>query len=131
MTKRSTRKVFNEFCESTSLHGYTYWYNADSVILKVAWAVVILAATCLGMVFLANQTKEYIDGRILTTIETSSAPLDVSMENHCNSYYTKIPKRKRCKLARFKKSFHQSSTIYPLTNMFPILENYMAICNNL
>ena len=90
MAKRSTRKVFNEFCESTSLHGYTYWYNADSVILKVAWAVVILAATCLGMVFLANQTKEYIDGRILTTIETSSAPLDVSMENHCNSYYTKI-----------------------------------------
>ena len=79
MTKRSTRKVFNEFCESTSLHGYNYWYNADSVILKVAWAVVILAATCLGMVFLANQTKEYIDGRILTTIETSSAPLDVSL----------------------------------------------------
>ena len=81
MTKRNTRKVFNEFCESTSLHGYNYWYNADSVILKVAWAFVILAATCLGIVFLANQTKEYIDGTILTTIETSSAPLNVRLEN--------------------------------------------------
>ena len=84
MAKRSTRKVFNEFCESTSLHGYNYWYNADSFILKVAWAFVILAATCLGMVFLANQTKEYIDGRILTTIETSTAPLDVSLKNYQN-----------------------------------------------
>ena len=86
MAKRSTRKVFNEFCESTSLHGYNYWYNADSSILKVAWAFVILAATGLGMVFLANQTKEYIDGRILTTIETSTAPLDVSLKNYQNSY---------------------------------------------
>ena len=87
MAKRSIRKVFNEFCESTSLHGYNYWYNSDSVILKVVWAVVILVATCLGIVFLVNQTKEYIDARILTTIETSSAPLNVSMGNHCNSYY--------------------------------------------
>ena len=79
MAKRSTRKVFNEFCESTSLHGYNYWYNADSAIMKVAWVFVILAATCLGIVFLANQTKEYIDGRVLTTIETSTASLDVRM----------------------------------------------------
>ena len=105
MAKRSSRKVFNEFCESTSLHGYIYWYNADSVILKVAWAIVILAATCLGMVFLASQTKEYIDGRILTTIETSTAPLDVRMENYLNSYMS--------------------------TKMFPILEHYMAICHSL
>ena len=89
MAKTSTRKVFNEFCESISLHGYNYWYNADSAILKVAWAFVILAATCLGMVFLANQTKEYIDGRILTTIETSTAPLDVSLKNDQNSYILK------------------------------------------
>ena len=106
MTKRSTRKVLNEFCKSTSLHGYTYWYNADSVILKVAWAVVILAATCLGIVFLANQTKEYIDGRILTTIETSTAPLDVRMKNYL---------------------IHTMC----ITKMFPILEHYMAICHNL
>ena len=86
MTKSSLRKVFNEFCESTSLHGYNYWYNTDSVILKVAWAFVILAATCLGIVFLANQTKEYIDARILTTIETSTAPLDVSLKYYQNLY---------------------------------------------
>ena len=76
--KSKARKVLNDFCESTSLHGYSYWYSADSLISKVAWTFVILAATCLGVAFLANQTKEYLDGTILTTIETSSAPLDVS-----------------------------------------------------
>ena len=79
MTKSNTRRILNEFCESTSLHGYSYWYSADSFVLKVCWTFVILAATCLGVVFLANQTKEYLDGTILTTIETSSAPLDVSI----------------------------------------------------
>ena len=79
MIKSNSRKVLNDFCESTSLHGYSYWYSADSLILKVAWTFVIIAATCLGVAFLANQTKEYLDGTILTTIETSSAPLDVSI----------------------------------------------------
>ena len=79
MIKSSARKVLNDFCESTSLHGYNHWYNADSLILKVAWTFVILAATCLGAAFLANQTKEYFNGTILTTIETSSASLDVSI----------------------------------------------------
>jgi hypothetical protein len=78
MMKSNSRKVLNDFCESTSLHGYSYWYSADSLILKVAWTFVILAATCLGVVFLGNQTREYLDRTILTTIETSSAPLDVS-----------------------------------------------------
>ena len=79
MIKTNSRKVLNDFCESTSLHGYNHWYNADSLILKVAWTFVILAATCLGATFLVNQTKEYFDGTILTTIETSSALLDVSI----------------------------------------------------
>ena len=79
MIKSNSRKVLNDFCESTSLHGYSYWYSADSLILKVAWTFVIIAATCLGVAFLAYQTKEYLDGTILTTIETSSAPLDVSI----------------------------------------------------
>ena len=80
MTKSNTKRILNEFCESTSLHGYSYWYNADSFVLKVCWTFVILAATCLGVVFLANQTQEYLDGTILTTIESSSAPLDGSMD---------------------------------------------------
>ena len=78
-SKSNARKVLKDFCESTSLHGYSYLYSADSLILKVAWTFVILAATCLGVVFLGNQTREYLDGTILTTIETSSAPLDVSI----------------------------------------------------
>ena len=80
MIKTNSRKVLNDFCVSTSLDGYSYWYSADSFVLKVCWTFVILAATCLGVVFLANQTQEYLDGTILTTIESSSAPLDVSID---------------------------------------------------
>ena len=83
--KSNARKVLKDFCESTSLHGYSYWYNADSFILKVAWTFAILAATCLGVLFLGNQTREYLDRTILTTIETSSAPLDVSIYNSYQS----------------------------------------------
>ena len=85
MMKSNARKVLKDFCESTSLHGYSYWYNADSFILKVAWTFAILAATCLGVLFLGNQTREYLDRTILTTIETSSAPLDVSIYNSYQS----------------------------------------------
>ena len=77
MTRPNTRKVFKEFCESTSLHGYSYLYNADSIFSKIVWAFVILAATGLGIMFLTNQTKEYLDGTVTTTIETFSAPLKV------------------------------------------------------
>ena len=78
MNKNQSSKLFKNFCDSTSLHGYGYLYNSDSIFVKIIWVFVILAMTALGISFLANHTKEYLDSRILTTIETSSAPLSVS-----------------------------------------------------
>ena len=76
----STRNVFKEFCASTSLHGYSYLYNANSIILKIVWAFVILTATGLGAMFLTKQTKEYLSGTVITTIESFSTPLEVRMK---------------------------------------------------
>ena len=73
----ASRRVFKEFCESTSLHGYSYLYSANSIILKIIWAFVIFIATGLGVKFLTDQTKTYLDGAITTSIETYSAPLKV------------------------------------------------------
>ena len=73
----ASRRLFKEFCESTSLHGYSYLYNANSIILKITWALIISIATGLGVRFLTEQTKSYLDGAIITSIETSSAPLKV------------------------------------------------------
>ena len=78
MNKNQTSKLLKKFCDSTSLHGYGYLYNSDSIFVKIIWVFVILAMTALGILFLANHTKEFLDSRILTTIETSSAPLSVS-----------------------------------------------------
>ena len=130
MAKTSIREVFNEFCESTSLHGYTYWYNADSIILKVAWAFAILAATCIGAMFLANQTKEYLDGEILTTIETSTAPLDVSMYILQLKAYTRYPQTVSSLPFHTTLAFKNFVEIW-YTKIFPIVGHYMAICHNL
>ena len=70
--------VFREFCESTSLHGYNYLILAESLVLKILWLIVILGMTGLGIQFLVTHTHEYIKGRILTTVESYSAPLSVS-----------------------------------------------------
>ena len=80
MTKSNIRNLFKEFCASTSLHGYSYLYNTDSIILKYVWVFVILCATGLGFMFLTKQTKEYLAGTVITSIETSSAPLTVRIK---------------------------------------------------
>ena len=71
-------KVFQDFCESTSLHGYTYLYIATSVFIKVFWVIVIVAMTALGIVFIVSNTNDYLEANIITTIESSTAPLEVS-----------------------------------------------------
>ena len=78
--KSQLSKVLKDFCDSTSLHGYGYLYNINGfVFLKIIWVFVILAMTALGISFFVKHTKEYLDSTILTTIETSSASLSVSM----------------------------------------------------
>ena len=78
-SKTETAKVFKEFCESTSLHGFPYLFIADSIILRIIWVIVILGMTCLGGYFFVANTNDYLSSGIVTTIESSSASLDVSI----------------------------------------------------
>ena len=75
--KVQTAKVFKDFCESTSLHGYSYLYIAESLIMKIVWIVVIFAMTALGIGFVVSNTNDYMNARIVTTIDSSSASLKV------------------------------------------------------
>ena len=77
--KDAAQKLLMEFCESTSLHGYSYLYNANSMCLRVMWIFVILLMTYLGISFVLKNTNDYMNSRILTSIETSSGSLNVSM----------------------------------------------------
>ena len=57
--------------------GYNYVYNTNSKGLKVIWMLVILLMTGLGVFLLSKQTAEFMEARIVTNIETSTASLKV------------------------------------------------------
>ena len=73
------QKIFKDFCQSTSLHGYSYLYNTNSLALRIVWIFVILIMTYLGITFLVNNTNAYLKSTIVTSIEISSASLSVSL----------------------------------------------------
>ena len=80
-SKKLAAKVMKEFCESTSLHGYSHLYIADNIISKIVWFLVILFTTSLGLFLFVKNTNDYFTARIVTNIETSSANLSVSKLN--------------------------------------------------
>ena len=77
-SKNETTLIFKEFCNSTSLHGYSYLNNFENIIIKVLWAFVILTMTGLGCFFVATNTSDYIQTRLVTNIESATADLSVS-----------------------------------------------------
>ena len=73
------QRIFNEFCQSTSLHGYSYLNSSSSLWLKIIWIFVILILTGLSIAFFMINTNEYFNARLFTIIESSSADLSVSI----------------------------------------------------
>ena len=77
MPKSKAVRVFQQFCESTSLHGYNYLYMTSSVVFKIFWTSIILAMTGLAITFLVKNTNEYMKSNIVTNIESATAHLTV------------------------------------------------------
>ena len=75
--KLSLSQVSKEFCESTSLHGYSYIVNGNSLIVKIIWLMAIACLTGIGIRFLIVNTEEYWNSRLVTSID-DEASLDVS-----------------------------------------------------
>ena len=73
-------KVFKKFGESTTLHGYLYLNIQNSIGLKILWSIVIIAFTCIGVGFVITNTNDYLSSSIITTLDTSHAPLTVSIQ---------------------------------------------------
>ena len=72
------RKIFKKFCESTSLHGYSYLYIANSTVMKSIWTLVIIGMSGVGIAFLVINTNAFVRSRLVTNIESSTADLSVS-----------------------------------------------------
>ena len=80
-------KTFDEFCNSTSLDGYAYLrHSSSSLIWKVIWISVILAANGLAISFVATNTSHYLKSDVITNIESSTEPLSVSFGQD-NNYW--------------------------------------------
>ena len=69
------QRVFQNFCESTTLHGFSYLYIAKSLAGKVFFSSIILAMSIIGLFFLATNYVHYSKSTLITTIETTTAPL--------------------------------------------------------
>ena len=78
-TKGKKRKIFKKFCDSTSLHGYSYLYIANSTVMKSVWTLVIIGMSGVGIAFLVINTDAYVRSRLVTNIESSTADLSVSI----------------------------------------------------
>ena len=76
---KTIANLMKDFCQSTSLHGYSYLSNVESITLRFIWGIVIVAATGLGIVFLVNNTKAFMEATIFTYIESETSSLDVSI----------------------------------------------------
>ena len=79
--KQQMLQVFCEFCESTSLHGYSYLQMGNSWFIKLLWVCGILSMIGLGARFLYQNTSDYLSSTLVTSIESSTAPLKVIKAN--------------------------------------------------
>ena len=79
--KQQMFQVFCEFCESTSLHGYSYLQMGNSWIIKLLWVCGISSMIVLGASFLYQNTSDYLSSTLVTLIESSTEPLKVIKAN--------------------------------------------------
>ena len=87
MSLTQLKSTFQEFSHSTSLHGFSYLYISNASISKLLWVIVILTFSGLGIGLLVTNTEDYLSSRIVTNIESSTYPLDVSIYLELNSTF--------------------------------------------
>ena len=92
------RNIVYDFCQSTSLHGYSYIVTNDSLVLKAMWVILIMTMTGLGTYFLSINTMEFFEAKMTTDIESSSAPLTVKIyisisTNEMLNFQTRLPNK--------------------------------------
>ena len=75
---QQTVKIIDEFCDLTSLHGFSFLNKASNTVVKIIWIIAIFGMIGVGIVFLINNTDAYMKSRLETNIESSTANLSVS-----------------------------------------------------
>ena len=79
ISKWQIPRIVKDYCESTSLHGYSYLYINNSILGKIFWATVILITTGLAVTCLVINTRAFMKATIATDIESNYENLRVSI----------------------------------------------------
>ena len=91
--KKQNNKMrrFEQFCQLTTLHGYSYLQSENnSIALKIFWLVIIMIMTCSVLMLLVWNTNKFLEFKTIATIETLSAPLNVSLPNDIKALNSKV-----------------------------------------
>jgi hypothetical protein len=71
------QNTFNEFCQHTSLHGWQYLGQVGTRNGKIVWLVIVMASLGVASLFLATAAKDFANRAVVTTIDTTTASLQV------------------------------------------------------
>ena len=77
----SKKNNFEAFCQQTSLHGWQHITQNHTVQGRVVWFSIVIASLAVASLFLATAAKDFVIRSVVTTIETTTAPLQVSLFN--------------------------------------------------
>ena len=72
----ASSSAFREFCDSTSLHG---WHQLNRVGNhgKAAWVIIVFSSFTVASFFLATSIVDFVNRSVVTTIESTTASLQV------------------------------------------------------
>ena len=77
----SDKNSFHEFCQQTSLHGWQYLGKGGGTKGKIVWLFIVLASLGVASVFLFTSAEDFVNRAVVTTIQTTTASLQVSALN--------------------------------------------------
>ena len=87
MTKvEKTKSAFTDFCRSTSLHGWQHLIETHQHRGLYMWICIVVASIGVASFFLLTSVHDFTSKYVVTNIDTTTAPLNVSLQNiRCNT----------------------------------------------
>ena len=81
-SEESDKNSFHEFCQQTSLHGWQYLGKGGGTKGKIVWLFIVLSSLGVASVFLVTSAEDFVNRAVVTTIQTTTASLQVSALNY-------------------------------------------------
>ncbi len=70
-------KAFEQFCDTTSLHGFKFLYVGESkIVANLFWSFVIIMTMGTSALFMRSNIEEFTDTTVAYNLESPTVPLD-------------------------------------------------------